>query len=62
MKVQFDATFDDFLDANRRAIARSRKSLLWQLINALATGLIAGALLYVLIPDFPDKLIWAQSD
>ncbi len=57
MKVQFDATLDDFVDVYFRASARSKVVRRWRSINSLATGLIAGTLLYTVIPNWPDNLI-----
>lgn len=57
MRVQFDATFDDFVDSTVEAAERAiiRKKSKWP--YAIATGLFAGVTLYAIIPDsVPVKL------
>jgi hypothetical protein len=59
MRVQFDATLDDMVDAALRALSRSPSFSPYRwadnLGGAILTGLLAGAAVYWLIPEPQEK-------
>lgn len=58
MRVQFDATFDEYVDVTLRAGRRSKaiRRLRWStlIFASVCAGLFVGGLVYVLIPQFVD--------
>ncbi len=50
MKVSFEATIDDFVDANNRILKRSKLVRRWRMVNITVVFLITGAVIYLLYP------------
>jgi hypothetical protein len=59
MRVQFDATLDDFVDVTTRCLARSKQIRKWRWDGLLTSGLIAWLAIYVLFPGPPVKKMLA---
>jgi len=58
MRVQFDATLDDFVDASMRRLARSKRFRKWRWDGLLTTGLMAWLAIYALFPGpFAKKML-----
>jgi hypothetical protein len=56
MRVEFDATLDDLVDVHLRLLARSRVARGWCWSGSIATGLVAGSGLLILIPELFSPL------
>ena len=61
MKIQYDATIDDFLDMNERLLARSKVARSWRiksmLLSASLSGLLAFAIIFVFGRNYLQ--VWA---
>jgi hypothetical protein len=53
MKVTFDATIDDFVDANSRLLKRSKLVRKWRWVNVLVVFLLVAVISYFLGPGAP---------
>jgi YcxB-like protein len=57
MRVEFDATLDDFVDVTTRCLARSKQIRKWRWEGLLIIGLIAWLVIYALFPGpFANKM------
>jgi hypothetical protein len=58
MRVQFDATLDDYVDVATRCLARSKQIRKWRWDGLLTSGLMAWLAIYALFPGpFAKKML-----
>jgi len=50
MRVEFDATLDDFVDVSMRSLARSKQIRKWKWNGSLSTGLLTWLAIYAFFP------------
>lgn len=61
MKVQFEATLDDFVDVTRRSMARSQQIRKWRWQNMLLSTAIAGFIVYLIMPGASGEKLFLAT-
>ena len=59
MKVRFDATFEDFVDVNKRSVGKNLSQYLMMGVITVVMAVAAGVLLYLIFQDWLISVIVA---